>query len=334
MKMILDKVRPAAAEGAEVVTVGGVAEAAAVLGSGPAAILAGLLLPATAWWGTPSIDLGGWFRDPCDEKFAQICAEFTEHMKDRGSFPKGFKSGSPPVMNLLSSAGHIVTLCKRFLKECPDHKRRKSVEFIDQKMSGYQTGGVLEFLSGAPFLPRLRGRKIKERRKTRGRCYGWEATRAGRALRGQPWPICNTRASTIRCRTMTTANEIVRSIWRVWWPRASATASAARRAQDLCKPRSGHRRRRTGNRRAGEEVGEKSASCIARTLPPSPEGGSIKFEVRSRKRTDVRDFSGRSAALTRTLPGNLRRANFDLPQGRVESPNRLPSSPHIRGDFS
>lgn len=140
VKMILDKLRPAGAEeAATYVTFGGVAEAGAVVASGPLAILGGLALPAVKWWGRPHIDLGGWWRDPCEEKYAAICAAYADHMQERGSFPKGFKSGSPATMKLVSNAGHVLTLCGLFLKECPDHTRKKSVEFIEKKMTEYQS---------------------------------------------------------------------------------------------------------------------------------------------------------------------------------------------------
>jgi hypothetical protein len=58
-------------------------------------------------------------------------------MQERGNFPAGFTHGSLGVMNLLSSAGHITTLCGKFLRDCPGHKRTSSIQFISQKMSGY-----------------------------------------------------------------------------------------------------------------------------------------------------------------------------------------------------
>ena len=116
----------------------GVAEAGGIVLSGPMAILGGLLLPATKWYGgLPEIDLGGWWRDPCDELFSRISEAYADHMQERGNFPTGFTSGSPSVMHLLSSAGHITTLCGKFLKDCPLHKRTTSIQFINQKMSGY-----------------------------------------------------------------------------------------------------------------------------------------------------------------------------------------------------
>ena len=125
-------------EGAAYVTLSGVVEAGAVLASGPLAILAGLLLPASKWWGWPGIDLTGWWRDPCDELFSRICEAYTEHIEQRGSFPTGFVSGSPDVMNLLSSVGHIITLCAQFLRDCPNHGRKGTIQFIQQTATGYQ----------------------------------------------------------------------------------------------------------------------------------------------------------------------------------------------------
>jgi len=139
IKLILDKARPASVpEGAAYVTLSGVVEAGAVLASGPLAILAGLLLPASKWWGWPGIDLTGWWRDPCDELFSRICEAYTEHIEQRGSFPTGFVSGSPDVMNLLSSVGHIITLCAQFLRDCPNHGRKGTIQFIQQTATGYQ----------------------------------------------------------------------------------------------------------------------------------------------------------------------------------------------------
>ena len=38
-----------------------------------------------------------------------------DHVEKRGLFPQGFTHGSPAVGNLMSDAGHVITLCARFL---------------------------------------------------------------------------------------------------------------------------------------------------------------------------------------------------------------------------
>jgi hypothetical protein len=61
-----------------------------------------------------------------------------DHVEKRGLFPQGFTHGSPAVGNLMSDAGHVITLCARLLRDCPKRKMRAIVQAICDKASAIQ----------------------------------------------------------------------------------------------------------------------------------------------------------------------------------------------------
>jgi hypothetical protein len=140
IRKILDKILRLGLEGAKDLTLAEVGEIASVLGLSALAplllLLLGLVLPASKL-GQLEIDLKGWFRDPCEERYKAIQEAFDQHKKDRGSFPKGFTSGSTAVGNLMMDAGRIQTLCYMFLKKCKSHKRSSNVQTILNAIDPY-----------------------------------------------------------------------------------------------------------------------------------------------------------------------------------------------------
>ena len=79
-----------------------------------------------------------WFADPCDKLYREITDAYADHVAQRGLFPQGFTHGSPAVGNLMSDAGHVITLCARFLRDCPKHRMRPIVQDIYDTMSAFQ----------------------------------------------------------------------------------------------------------------------------------------------------------------------------------------------------
>lgn len=140
IRKILDKILRLGLEGAKDLTLAEVGEIASVLGLSALAplllLLLGLVLPASKM-GQLEIDLKGWFRDPCEEKYKEIQSAFDQHEKDRGTFPKGFTPGSPAVGNLMMDAGRIQTMCYTFLKKCKSHKRASKVQSILNTVEQY-----------------------------------------------------------------------------------------------------------------------------------------------------------------------------------------------------
>jgi hypothetical protein len=146
MEKILNLIRPStAAEEAGFFTW----EVAGVFGLALLPILSlvgfGLALPASKL-GTLGITdksvwqawYDAWFADPCDKLYREITDAYADHVSERGLFPQGFTHRSPAVGNLMSDAGHVITLCARFLRDCPKHKMRPLVQDIYDKMSAFQ----------------------------------------------------------------------------------------------------------------------------------------------------------------------------------------------------
>ena len=140
IRKILDQIMRLGLEGAKDLTLAEIGEIASVLGLSLLAplllLLLGLVLPASKM-GKLEIDLKGWFRDPCEERYKAIKDAFDQHEKDRGRFPSGFKSSSTAVGNLMMDAGRIRTMCYQFLKNCPGHKRTAAVKSILSTVETY-----------------------------------------------------------------------------------------------------------------------------------------------------------------------------------------------------
>jgi len=107
----------------------GVAEAAGVVLSGPLAILGGLLIAvpkrATLGW-----DWGGWWRDPCAKLLAEINDAFADETQTHSAF-----EGSPSrggAMQGLTNAGHVMNLCARYRRDCPQHDGSALVAAVQQ----------------------------------------------------------------------------------------------------------------------------------------------------------------------------------------------------------
>jgi hypothetical protein len=87
----------------------------------------GLMLPASKL-GTVGWDWQGWWRDPCEDHFAELSDDFIKYTGESASFPSGATRQS--TGDLLGQARALINECTTYLRNCPNGKRAQSVRHV------------------------------------------------------------------------------------------------------------------------------------------------------------------------------------------------------------